>query len=89
MISHASLRPHRRAMVGAPAPLGRVRSSPHIHVCVAASLFSSLPVKASTTPDLALQSNRKPGGVFDAVVGVWDPTAHPGLPLVVLLGRTV
>jgi hypothetical protein len=23
------------------------------------------------------------------VVGVWDPTAHPGLPLEVLLGRTV
>jgi hypothetical protein len=22
-------------------------------------------------------------------VGVWDPTAHPGLPLEVLLGRTV
>jgi hypothetical protein len=22
-------------------------------------------------------------------VGVWDPTAHPRLPLVVLLGRTV
>jgi hypothetical protein len=22
-------------------------------------------------------------------VGVWSPTAHPGLPLVVLLGRTV
>jgi hypothetical protein len=22
-------------------------------------------------------------------VGVWDPTVHPGLPLVVLLGRTV
>jgi hypothetical protein len=22
-------------------------------------------------------------------VGVWDPTAHPGLPLVVLLARTV
>jgi hypothetical protein len=21
--------------------------------------------------------------------GVWDPTAHPGLPLEVLLGRTV
>jgi hypothetical protein len=25
---------------------------------------------------------------FDGV-GVWSPTAHPGLPLVVLLGRTV
>ena len=24
-----------------------------------------------------------------ADVGVWDPTAHPGLPLEVLLGRTV
>jgi hypothetical protein len=24
-----------------------------------------------------------------APVGVWDPTAHPGLPLKVLLGRTV
>jgi hypothetical protein len=24
-----------------------------------------------------------------SVVGVWDPTAHPGLPLDVLLGRTV
>jgi hypothetical protein len=23
------------------------------------------------------------------LVGVWDPTAHPGLPLEVLLGRTV
>jgi hypothetical protein len=22
-------------------------------------------------------------------IGVWSPTAHPGLPLVVLLGRTV
>jgi hypothetical protein len=22
-------------------------------------------------------------------VGVWDPTAHPGLPLEVLLGRTM
>jgi hypothetical protein len=22
-------------------------------------------------------------------VGVWDPTVHPGLPLEVLLGRTV
>jgi hypothetical protein len=26
--------------------------------------------------------------VFDPV-GVWSPAAHPGLPLVVLLGRTV
>jgi hypothetical protein len=25
----------------------------------------------------------------DRGVGVWDPTAHPGLPLKVLLGRTV
>jgi hypothetical protein len=25
----------------------------------------------------------------DANDGVWDPTAHPGLPLEVLLGRTV
>jgi hypothetical protein len=27
-----------------------------------------------------------PGAPAD---GVWDPTAHPGLPLEVLLGRTV
>jgi hypothetical protein len=25
----------------------------------------------------------------DPTVGVWDPTAHPGLPLKMLLGRTV
>jgi hypothetical protein len=25
----------------------------------------------------------------DSTIGVWDPTAHPGLPLEVLLGRTV
>jgi hypothetical protein len=29
---------------------------------------------------------RLPGA---AAVGVWDPTAHPGLPHGVLLGRTV
>jgi hypothetical protein len=25
----------------------------------------------------------------EALVGVWDPTVHPGLPLEVLLGRTM
>jgi hypothetical protein len=29
------------------------------------------------------------GSIFLTDVGVWDPTAHPGLPLEVLLGRTV
>jgi hypothetical protein len=28
-------------------------------------------------------------GSLGVPVGVWDPTAHPGLPLEVLLGRTV
>jgi hypothetical protein len=34
------------------------------------------------------------GGIFESSpisddVGVWSPTAHPGLPLMVLLGRTM
>jgi hypothetical protein len=33
--------------------------------------------------------NRLSYAGYPGDVGVWDPTAHPGLPLKVLLGRTV
>jgi hypothetical protein len=45
-----------------------------------------------TLPQIKIEEikhNRSTKLLWILGVGVWDPTAHPGLPLEVLLGRTV